>query len=70
VGNGKSEVNDEEFAERGRCAALAIETLDEAIRHGFADVARLRQDPDLALLRPHPQLARLLAAAETRAAQK
>lgn len=39
----------------------ALEALRRAVQLGYADVAHLRQDPDLAELRTHPEFLRIVA---------
>ena len=51
----------EEQAERLRCADRALEALRRAAAGGYRDAARLRSEPDLALLREREDFQGLLA---------
>jgi serine/threonine-protein kinase len=50
-----------EQAQRRRYADLAVETLRQAVAHGYRDQARLRGDPSLAALRGRADFQELLA---------
>jgi tetratricopeptide (TPR) repeat protein len=64
AGQGKAEPSAEEQAQRRHCADLAVETLREALAHGYRDLDRLRSDPALAELRDRDDFQGLLAGAQ------
>jgi tetratricopeptide (TPR) repeat protein/tRNA A-37 threonylcarbamoyl transferase component Bud32 len=61
VGKGRAELTAAEEEQRRRCADLALDTLRQAVAHGFRDVDRLRGDPSLAGLRGRHDFRALLA---------
>jgi tetratricopeptide (TPR) repeat protein len=64
VGADKKTLSAEERAEQLRCAARASAALRRAVTAGYRDAARVRGDPDLALLREREDFQTLLSEME------
>src|SRR5262249_52872063 len=60
VARGRDALSPEEQAERQKYADLALETLRQAVAHGFRDLDRLQKEPDLAPLRSRPEFQKFL----------
>jgi tetratricopeptide (TPR) repeat protein/tRNA A-37 threonylcarbamoyl transferase component Bud32 len=64
VGGAKSELSQQERAERQKCADSALETVRMMLASGYDNVDRLKKDADLESLRARPEFRQLLAEAE------
>jgi tetratricopeptide (TPR) repeat protein/tRNA A-37 threonylcarbamoyl transferase component Bud32 len=60
VGQSRPVLGQAEKDERQRYADLALETVRQAVTHGFKDSRRLQTDKALDVLRPHPGFQKLL----------
>jgi serine/threonine protein kinase/tetratricopeptide (TPR) repeat protein len=60
VGRGKPSLTPEDEVERGRYADLAMEALGEAVKLGFKDAGRMREDDGLRELRSREDFKKLL----------
>jgi serine/threonine-protein kinase len=61
IDRGQGDRADEWRAERRKYIGLALETLRQAIRAGYADITRLRSDPDLDSLRSSKEFQSLVS---------
>jgi serine/threonine-protein kinase len=64
VGKGKTQLSPDEQAERDRFARLALDTLEQALRCGFKDAARLKGDSYFQAVREHADFKALLSRLE------
>jgi tetratricopeptide (TPR) repeat protein len=67
-GKGRSKPTEEELADRGRCADLAMQTLRRAADKGFADLKRLEKDREFDVLRDRDDYKALAAELEKKSA--
>jgi serine/threonine-protein kinase len=66
VGKGKTELNEEERAERCRYEDEAMKAIKQAVANGFKDADRLRKAPELEPLRQRADFKELLAQLEAK----
>jgi serine/threonine-protein kinase len=61
VGRPRTELTDQEKAERQRYCDLAMDSLQRAVKHGFSDSQRMQKETDLELLRQREDCQKLLS---------